>query len=869
MAARKRTLTALAAGALLAPLSPFASPAYADHITPRTIDIACPEGRVSEGRYDDVPPDSGAFEREINCVSDYGIATGRQVDDFDREFNVTRRQMAQFVYREALLGGVQFDTTTDPGYSDDNDVTGEARDAIFGLTNAGVIQGVGGGRFNPNGDVRRDQMATFLVGLAELLELSGFDSTQDFFTDDETSVHEANINRIAGEGVTQGQGGDRIYGPFNPVLRQQMAAFLARVLDIAVEEGVIESIFPPATLTVNEEGEDVDAGDPITGTITGEGVESATVSGDCVEAGDVTDSDTAEGIQFSIPTDADADAGTCEITFTITFEGGGTQTETVSVNIAAVTGTNERPELVDAAIVSTTTAGQVTPTNPAGTVVSYTFDEDVLETGAPPRVGSFFIFDSAGNRLTANSIVDVDGDTVTVRFNTVDTAEEAAAITLATVDTNAVTDTDGDTNPEGDAELGTTTGGASTPLPAGQTDGPDLVSVGNFRQGASAGQTAVDFTFDEAAFITNSGGFALIEISEANGAANDNEERGAAQAAGTPATGTGSQPSGGTVAGGNGTTVITVIFNDDDSDAVLTAADIARGTVDANTVSDVQTGGATAGNQNPLQAADVSGGGNTPEPDLVSVELRPAATTGGQNSALFVFDQAVTTANAAGFFLYEVDGDEIGGTNARVNTSGDSRQVLVDFPTTVNVVGGNVRDNAVTAGMTATNLVADNNEQDEVGVAGTSGGTTGQTAGRTAGPDLTGVAISRQQADVFGNPGNFQATYTFDEDVTGEVENNFFLYLEDGTRLVATTCTTATAEDTDNTVTCTAFSTLSDTGTTAAATQAQIGSAVLGTVDDGAVQSRLTDNSGAQAGTATESGTNPEGAEPTSGATTA
>ncbi len=881
MAARKRTLAAFAAGALLVPLSPFASPAFADHVDERDIDIACPENAVSENNYEDVP-DANLFERQINCLTDYGVATGRSATDYDPELDVSRRQMAQFIYRIGQDAGFTFDTTTDPGYSDDTALEGEARDAIWGLTNAGIVQGVGGNRFEPNGGIRRDQMATFIAEASRTYGFEGFETTEDFFRDDELSVHEENINDIASEGVTIGVGGSSEfnYGPLPTVIRQQMAGFLARVIDIGVEQGDIESVFDttPVTVTVNEQGQDVNAGDPITGTISGSNVDSASVAGDCVDSGTVTDTDgdATNGIQFSINTDEAAAGGNCNLTFTVTFTNGRTEDFDANVNIIpAPVGTNVRPELVEAAIVSTTTTGQVTPGNPAGTVVSYAFDETVLETGAPPTAGEFMVYETdtaggAGN--TADAIVDVDDNVVTVRFDDITTTEGAAALTMATVDIGAVRDVDGDENPEGDAELGSTSGGGSTTQPAGTTTAPDLVSVSGFRQGAGVGETAVDFTFDQPAFVNNSGGFSLIELNGANGAANDNEERGTGPAPTDTSTGANAEPSGGTVEGGNGTTTITVIFNQGGSDAVLTAADIARATIAPDTVSDAQDAtptdpATTNGNTNPLQAVDVSNGGNTgTEPDLVSVQIQPS-TTGGTDQALFTFDQPVDTADETLFALYDINSVERFGSTTATNNSNinpnNRTQVLVDFTGgTEDTVGGSVRENAVTVAASPTNATADNNEQDEVGFENQTGPAAGQTAGRTDSPDLTGVQLATGPSDAFGNPGDFQATYTFDEDVVeiAAANSNFRLFLADGSQLNATACTVGGTEETDATVTCTDF-TNTEPATDRAATSDEIGSAVLGTVDNGAVNDQQTGTT--TAGTET----NPEGAEPTTGGT--
>ncbi len=93
------------------------------------------------------------------------------------------------------------------------------------LRASGVTAGCGGSRFCPDGLVTRAQMATFLV--------RGYDlppTGTDYFTDDTGLVHEDNINALRASGVTSGCGGTR-YCPSGIVTRGQMAAFLHRASD--------------------------------------------------------------------------------------------------------------------------------------------------------------------------------------------------------------------------------------------------------------------------------------------------------------------------------------------------------------------------------------------------------------------------------------------------------------------------------------------------------------------------------------------------------------------------------------------------------------------------------------------------------------
>jgi hypothetical protein len=87
---------------------------------------------------------------------------------------------------------------------------------------SGVTGGCSAGRFCPGGYVTRAEMASFLSRAVRLRAAS-----TDFFTDDEASLHEPNINRVAAAGIASGCGSGR-YCPAAVVTRGQMAAFLRR-----------------------------------------------------------------------------------------------------------------------------------------------------------------------------------------------------------------------------------------------------------------------------------------------------------------------------------------------------------------------------------------------------------------------------------------------------------------------------------------------------------------------------------------------------------------------------------------------------------------------------------------------------------------
>jgi parallel beta helix pectate lyase-like protein/S-layer family protein len=100
------------------------------------------------------------------------------------------------------------------------------KDDIIWLANSGITSGCGGDYFCPDASVSRGQMAAFL---SRALNLPG--TSANYFDDDDGSLFEAEINRIAAAGITTGCD-VRAYCPNDRVKRDQMASFLVRALDL-------------------------------------------------------------------------------------------------------------------------------------------------------------------------------------------------------------------------------------------------------------------------------------------------------------------------------------------------------------------------------------------------------------------------------------------------------------------------------------------------------------------------------------------------------------------------------------------------------------------------------------------------------------
>jgi hypothetical protein len=97
---------------------------------------------------------------------------------------------------------------------------------ILWIAQQGITLGCGSGRYCPADAVTRGQMASFLVRALGLRA-----SSTDYFDDDATSIHQADINALAAAGITLGCG-SRVFCPLRPVTREEMASFLVRGLPL-------------------------------------------------------------------------------------------------------------------------------------------------------------------------------------------------------------------------------------------------------------------------------------------------------------------------------------------------------------------------------------------------------------------------------------------------------------------------------------------------------------------------------------------------------------------------------------------------------------------------------------------------------------
>lgn len=204
----------------------------------RSIELACPPGRVPPAGFEDVSSSlTPTHFAAIECLAWWEITRGLDAQNtrYGPKESVSRGQMATFMARVIDKSGGSLPATSQDWFSDDDGSVHE--NAINRMRQAGVVSGTSATTFAPARPVTRDQMATFLRNTFNARTGVEWSAQMDYFTDDDGNVHEPAINAAAAAGVARGTDGLTAYTPSGNVTREQMATFITRTLDILVEEG--------------------------------------------------------------------------------------------------------------------------------------------------------------------------------------------------------------------------------------------------------------------------------------------------------------------------------------------------------------------------------------------------------------------------------------------------------------------------------------------------------------------------------------------------------------------------------------------------------------------------------------------------------
>jgi hypothetical protein len=234
--------------ALTMTLLPF-TPASAQ----RTTDNACPtDADLEDPGFPDQAVVSSTNEREIICIYNWDIAKGQADGTFGTRTGLDRAQLATFVIR--LLAAAQVELGTEPvtadTFTDTDAIPAAHRDNVLIAAAVDIVRGFEDGSFRPAATVTRAQAAAILVRTQRLIngswsispeDLEAYIGTLDLdvaFTDIAGNVHEDDIVLLAQLGVVGGYP-DGSYRPGSGLVRGQMAALLARHLDVLADLDLI------------------------------------------------------------------------------------------------------------------------------------------------------------------------------------------------------------------------------------------------------------------------------------------------------------------------------------------------------------------------------------------------------------------------------------------------------------------------------------------------------------------------------------------------------------------------------------------------------------------------------------------------------
>ena len=185
-------------------------------------------------------------------------------------------------------------------------------------------------------------MSKFIYNIVAFASGSGPSASgQDYFYDDDASTFEnPYLNGDAAAGFyigSAGPNGGEVAQATQGVRRDQMAGFVARVLEWAVENGGLPNHFAPTT--VHESPASTPVGSSILVSISGANVTNVAVSGPCTsgvsQANTPAQNNTVQTLNLSVPLSSSAATGQCALTATVTYSDNSTQTFPLQVVVTA------------------------------------------------------------------------------------------------------------------------------------------------------------------------------------------------------------------------------------------------------------------------------------------------------------------------------------------------------------------------------------------------------------------------------------------------------------------------------------------------------------------------------------------------------
>ncbi len=119
--------------------------------------------------FDDVPADAWYYEY-VSAAYEKGIVSGTDNNSFGSGQNITREDMCVMIYRALKTYGVYIQEAECEKFSDDESLSGYARDGVYALKKLGAADGFSDGTFAPGKYASRAESAKILSVILDYLE---------------------------------------------------------------------------------------------------------------------------------------------------------------------------------------------------------------------------------------------------------------------------------------------------------------------------------------------------------------------------------------------------------------------------------------------------------------------------------------------------------------------------------------------------------------------------------------------------------------------------------------------------------------------------------------------------------------------------
>jgi subtilisin family serine protease len=194
----------------------------------------CRPDRTSPARFHDVAG-TNVHRSGIDCLAQHGVTSGRPDGGFGPAATVTRGQLATFLANVVERSGTRPPAPA-AGFVDvrPGDVHAASIDRLAEL---GIARAGADGRFRPGAPVTRGQAATLVVQTHAALTGQRSDPSRRWYDDTDGSTHVDTIDRARDLGLVSGVARVR-FDADGSLRRDQMASVLARTLDALEREGV-------------------------------------------------------------------------------------------------------------------------------------------------------------------------------------------------------------------------------------------------------------------------------------------------------------------------------------------------------------------------------------------------------------------------------------------------------------------------------------------------------------------------------------------------------------------------------------------------------------------------------------------------------